>query len=126
MEVYGQKIVTTRDYKQILDRKDVDAVIVAVPDHWHDHIAIDALQAGKHVYCEKPMVQHLDEGHAVIDAAKTSGKVFQVGCQRVSSVALARGPEDGQSGVLGKIVVLRDELGVRRVIITKNRKSMYM
>src|SRR3546814_16872882 len=93
MEVYGQKIVTTRDYKQILDRKDVDAVIVAVPDHWHDHLAIDALQAGKHVYCEKPMVQHLDAGHAVIDAAKPSGTVFQVGSPRVSRVALAQAQE---------------------------------
>ncbi|HEY9561310.1 MAG TPA: Gfo/Idh/MocA family oxidoreductase [Anseongella sp.] len=105
-EVYGQKIFTTRDYKQILDRKDVDAVIVAVPDHWHDHIAIDALQAGKHVYCEKPMVQHLDEGHAVIDAAKTSGKVFQVGSQRVSSVAFARAQELFRQGDIGDINVI--------------------
>lgn len=105
-EVYGSKIFTTRDYKQILDRKDVDAVIIAVPDHWHDHISIDALQAGKHVYCEKPMVQHLDEGHAVIEAAKASGKAFQVGSQRVSSVAFAKAQELFRQGEIGDINII--------------------
>src|SRR5690606_5890868 len=67
-ELYGKDFYTTRDYRELLQRKDIDAVIVATTDHWHDTITIDALKAGKHVYCEKPMVQQISEGPAVIDA----------------------------------------------------------
>ena len=102
-EKYGNHIYTTRDYREILERKDVDAVIVAVPDFWHDHISIAALKKGKHVYCEKPMVQKVEDGAAVIKAEKESGKVFQVGSQGVSSVALAEAKKLIKSGAIGEV-----------------------
>jgi len=102
-EKYGNHIYTTRDYREILERKDVDAVIVAVPDFWHDHISIAALKKGKNVYCEKPMVQKVEDGAAVIKAEKESGKVFQVGSQGVSSVALAEAKKLIKSGAIGEV-----------------------
>jgi len=102
-EKYGNHIYTTRDYREILERKDIDAVIVAVPDFWHDHISIAALKKGKNVYCEKPMVQKVEDGAAVIKAEKESGKVFQVGSQGVSSVALAEAKKLIKSGAIGEV-----------------------
>ncbi|MEO7766950.1 MAG: Gfo/Idh/MocA family oxidoreductase, partial [Ferruginibacter sp.] len=65
---WGADLYTTRSYKEILNRNDVDAVIVATPDHWHQQISINAMKAGKHVYCEKPMIHGVSEGPAVIKA----------------------------------------------------------
>lgn len=96
-------LFTTRDHREILARPDVDAVLVVTPDHWHDHITIAALKAGKHVYCEKPMVQHLNEGKAVIDAWKKSGKTMQVGSQRISSSAFQEAKRLVQAGEIGTI-----------------------
>ncbi|RMG66579.1 MAG: gfo/Idh/MocA family oxidoreductase [Bacteroidetes bacterium] len=102
----GKDLFTTRDYRELLARADVDAVIVATSDHWHDHITIAALEAGKHVYCEKPMVQHLDEGHAVLAAERKSGKVLQVGSQRVSSILTAKAQELYQAGEIGQLILV--------------------
>lgn len=105
-EVYGNDLFTTKDYKEILDRKDIDAVIIATTDHWHDRVSIDAMNKGKHVYCEKPMVHKLDEGAEVIATQKKTGKVFQVGSQRVSAIATLKAKELFESGVIGDLVLV--------------------
>jgi predicted dehydrogenase len=102
-ETFGEKVATTRDYKEILARPDVDAVIIATSDHWHVPIAVEALAAGKHVYCEKPMVQFWEEGHKIIDAQKKSGKVVQVGSQRVSSIIYLKARDLLASGAIGEL-----------------------
>jgi predicted dehydrogenase len=102
-ETFGDKVVTTRDYKEVLARPDVDAVIIGTSDHWHVPIAVEALAAGKHVYCEKPMVQFWEEGHKVIDAQKRSGKVVQVGSQRVSSIVYLKARDLLASGAIGEL-----------------------
>ena len=100
---WGADLATTKVYKEILNRADVDAVIIATPDHWHQQISIDALKAGKHVYCEKPMVHSVAEGPAVIKAQKESGKIFQVGSQGVSSLGNEKAKELLKSGAIGQL-----------------------
>ena len=105
-ELFGKDIFTTRNYREILDRKDIDAVIVATTDHWHDRISIDAMNKGKHVYCEKPMVHKLEEGAAVIATQKKTGMVFQVGSQGVSSIVTAKAREIVASKTIGDLVLV--------------------
>jgi predicted dehydrogenase len=102
-ELHGKDLYTTVNYKELLDRKDIDAILLCTTDVWHARIAIDALAKGKHVYCEKPMVYKISEGQPVVDAAKKAGKVFQVGSQRVSSIAYAKAKELLAAGEIGKL-----------------------
>ena len=105
-ELYGKDVFTTKNYQEILDRKDIDAVIIATSDNWHDRISIDAMNKGKHVYCEKPMVHKLEQGAEVIATQKKTGKVFQVGSQRVSSLATLKARELFESGIIGDLVMV--------------------
>jgi predicted dehydrogenase len=102
-EVFGQQIATTRDYHEILDRKDIDAVIVATSDHWHSQICIDAMASGKDVYCEKPMVHSIEEGRAVIAAQQRTHRILQVGSQRVSSVVYQKAKDLMKAGAIGEL-----------------------
>src|SRR5690606_33183478 len=89
--------------KEILKRNDVDAVIIATPDHWHKQISIDALKANKHVYCAKPLMHSVKEGQDIINAWKKSGKVFIVGSQGVSSLGNEKAKELLEAGAIGEI-----------------------
>ncbi len=89
-EIAGPNIATTRRYQDLLDNKDITALIVAVPDHWHKQIVVDAVSAGKDVYCEKPMSHNVADGAAMVAAAKKSGRIVQIGSQRTSSALLAK------------------------------------
>ncbi|MDZ4147942.1 MAG: Gfo/Idh/MocA family oxidoreductase [Flavobacteriaceae bacterium] len=100
---YGSTLFTTDNYKDILRRKDVDVVIIGTPDHWHKQISIDALNAGKHVYCEKPMIHSVDEGHQLVDAWKKSGKIMMVGSQGLSSLGNEKARELLAAGAIGDI-----------------------
>lgn len=102
-EVYGSEIMTTRDYREILARDDIDAVLVCTPDHWHQKITIDALESGKAVYCEKPMVHLVEQGQAMIDAERKTGNVLQIGSQFASSMLFWKARELVQSGAIGEV-----------------------
>lgn len=102
-EMWGSDLFTTRDYREILARKDVDAVLIATPDHWHKQAATDAMRAGKDVYLEKPMIHLYPDGPEIIEAAKSTNRIIQVGSQRVSSMVYAKAKELLASGAIGKL-----------------------
>ena len=102
-EVYGPETFVTRDYREIVARKDIDAVIIATPDHWHAPISIACLNADKHVYCEKPMVHSVEEGADVIAAQAKAGNVFQVGSQYRSSATYLKARDLYQQNAIGKL-----------------------
>ncbi|WP_419804048.1 Gfo/Idh/MocA family protein [Terriglobus sp.] len=102
-ELWGQDVFTTRDYREILARPDVDAVIVATPDHWHKQAAIDAAHAGKDVYLEKPMIHLYADGPEIVAAAQRNKRILQVGSQRVSNALYRKAKELLASGAIGKL-----------------------
>jgi predicted dehydrogenase len=103
-ERWGDHLFLTKDHREVLKRNDIDAVLIGTPDHWHKQISIDALNAGKHVYCEKPMVHSVKEGMDVINAWKKSNKVMQVGSQGISSLGNEKAKELLAAGAIGDIV----------------------
>lgn len=102
-EMWGEDIFTTRDYREVLARKDVDAVIVGTPDHWHKQVSVDAMKAGKDVYCEKPMIHMYSDGPEMIEAARSNKRILQIGSQRVSSIIYAKAKEVLASGAIGQL-----------------------
>ncbi|MDX9880498.1 MAG: Gfo/Idh/MocA family oxidoreductase [Prolixibacteraceae bacterium] len=102
-KLWGDKILVTKDYKDILSMSNVDAVIVATPDHWHQQIAIDSLKAGKHVYCEKPVIHKLEEGKALLEAQEKSNCLLQVGSQGMASLGNRAARKLVQAGAIGRV-----------------------
>ena len=102
---------TTRDYRELLDRKDIDCLLVAVPDFWHKQVVVDACQAGKDIYCEKPMSHTVSDGFAMVNAAQVNHRIVQVGAQRVSSVLCAKAREMYQAGAIGEVNMVELTLG---------------
>jgi len=102
-ELYGAALATTRDYREILNRKDIDAVIIATPDHWHARLAVEAMEAGKDVYVEKPMVQKWEDGKKVIETARKTNRILQVGSQRVSSMIYQKAQDLLKAGAIGEL-----------------------
>jgi predicted dehydrogenase len=105
-EKWGSGLFTTRDYREILARPDVDAVLVATPDHWHKQAAVDAMQAGKDVYLEKPMIHLYTDGPEIIETAHRTGRILQVGSQRVSSIIYKQAKKLLDAGAIGKVNVI--------------------
>lgn len=111
---FGTRAKLYKDYRDLLASNDVDAVIIATPDHWHAQMIIDAAKAGKHVYVEKAMTRTVEETFAAYDAVKASGIVFQLGHQARQTESYIKAREAIEKGVLGKISLVE---------VTTNRNS---
>jgi predicted dehydrogenase len=106
-ELLGEGALRTRDYRRILDDQTIDAVIVSTPDHWHTRICLDAIAAGKDVYCEKPLTHRLDEGASLLKAVRGSRVMFQVGSQHTSAPAILEAKRLIAGGVLGQVTQVK-------------------
>ncbi|MGI8770066.1 MAG: Gfo/Idh/MocA family protein [Acidobacteriaceae bacterium] len=106
-EALKKDVPATRDYKELLARPDIDAVIVATMDHQHRQVVEDVCAAGKDVYCEKPMAHTIEDGFAMVAAAQKNNRILQVGSQRVSSILYGKAKEFYDSGRLGKVYDIR-------------------
>lgn len=107
---FDKDVTMYRDFRDVLERKDIDAVIIGTPDHWHAIVALAALKAGKHVYCEKPLTLTIDEGKRLVSAWKKSGLSFQVGSQLRSDPRYRLAVKLAQSGKLGGITMVEAHL----------------
>jgi predicted dehydrogenase len=103
----GGKAEITKDYRKLLERKDLDAVIIGTPDHWHALPTIHACQAGKHVYVEKPLATSIAEGRKMVEAARKYNRIVQAGTQHRSGPHFKRVEDLVQSGILGEITQVR-------------------
>jgi predicted dehydrogenase len=110
-EIVRPDLPTTRRYQDLLDNKDIDCLIAAVPDHWHKKVVIDAVSAGKDIYCEKPMSHSVADGIDMVNAEKKTGRIVQIGSQRVSSVLLAKARELYAKGTIGELMLVEGSLG---------------
>jgi predicted dehydrogenase len=107
----GDKCAAYNDYRELLDRKDIDAVLIATPDHWHTLTSINACEAGKDVYCEKPLTLTIEEGRKLVQAVRRYARVFQTGSQQRSSGEFRQACELVRNGRVGKVSLVRVGIG---------------
>lgn len=99
----GREVAVFEDYRKLLDRKDIDAVVVSTPDHWHAITTIHACEAGKDVYCEKPLSLTINEGRRMVEAARDNKRIVQTGSMQRSSSNFRRACELVRNGYIGKV-----------------------
>jgi predicted dehydrogenase len=110
-EIVKPNLPTTRRYQDLLDNKEIDCIIAAVPDHWHKQVVVDTVNAGKDIYCEKPMSHTAAEGFDMAAAQQKTGRIVQIGSQRVSSVIYAKARDMIAKGAIGDINLVEGTLG---------------
>jgi predicted dehydrogenase len=107
----GRRVEIYKDFRDLCDRQDIDAVLIAVPDHWHALIAMYAMESGKDVYCEKPLTLTIDEGRQMVAAARRYGTVFQTGSQQRSDNRFRLACELVRNGKIGKLKHVDTNIG---------------
>jgi predicted dehydrogenase len=111
-EIAGNaSLPVTRRYQDLLDRKDIDCIVAAVPDFWHKRVVVDACNAGKDIYCEKPMSHTAEEGFDMVAAAQKNSRIVQIGSQRVSSILYGKAHDLYASGAIGDVSMVELTLG---------------
>lgn len=111
MEKTGRRVATYKDFRDLCDRTDIDAVLIAVPDHWHALASIYAMESGKDVYCEKPLTLTIDEGKKMVETARRYGTVFQTGSQQRSDNRFRLACELVRNGKIGKLQRVDTQIG---------------
>ena len=106
-KIQGSKPRLYKDYRKLLENRDIDAVIIGTPDHWHCLTMVDAVAAGKHVYVEKPLANSIEECNVMMSAARKSGKLVQVGQWQRSGAHYRQAINYLQSGKLGNIRLVK-------------------
>ncbi|MBV9622569.1 MAG: Gfo/Idh/MocA family oxidoreductase [Acidobacteria bacterium] len=107
----NSSLPVTRRYQELLANKEIDCIVAAVPDHWHKQVVVDAVNAGKDIYCEKPMSHSPADGIAMVEAARKTGRIVQIGSQRVSSLICKKAKEIIGEGTIGDINLVEGWLG---------------
>jgi predicted dehydrogenase len=110
-EIVRPDLPVTRRYQDLLNDKSIDCIVAAVPDHWHKQVVVDAVNAGKDIYCEKPMSHSAADGVAMVEAQQKTGRIVQIGSQRVSSQLCAKARELIAQGRLGDLMLVEGWLG---------------
>ena len=114
---YGTSVTGYADIRELLERKDVDALVIATPNHWHSLMSVYACQAGKHVYVEKPVSHSIEEGRKMVEAARKYNRIVQTGTQHRSCPAVQEAARDIKAGRYGKVLWVHcSKLGARGTI----------